>query len=273
MTEIEFPGAADQQVDLVGGGRAHFGRNVLGGLVGTLDDLAREPRTERRWGPGLLGCSMWMDDPELIAVLSRLANVCVVVTKQTSARIAKEDAEPLRALAETAGLAQSAYPELGEYAARVGRRPMVVGPGTPDWTDATSIGGVREVGFRRSGDHLVPIVHAKMALVGDMCWTDEHPSAAVIDELWFEPRRLWIGSANFTRSSRRSLEVGMWTADATMLAAARRFLTTLVSLSEPLGRGPAVMEPELLPVEYDDAAFSDYVREFGWTHERLDDDG
>jgi len=31
------------------------------------------------------------------------------------------------------------------------------------------------------------------------------------------------------------------------------------------------MEPELLPVEYDDEAFSDYVSEFGWIQDPLND--
>ena len=38
----------------------------------------------------------------------------------------------------------------------------------------------------------------------------------------------------------------------------------LVELSEPLGGGPDVMDPELLPVEYDDAAIAEYMREVGW---------
>jgi len=59
-----------------------FGRNVLSLLVAELESAARHRRTERQWGPGVLGCSMWMDDPELLNVLSRMANVCVVITKQ-----------------------------------------------------------------------------------------------------------------------------------------------------------------------------------------------
>jgi len=87
---------------------------------------------------------------------------------------------------------------------------------------------VREVGFRRRDDHsLVPIVHAKILLLGTMMWTDEHPSGHVDDHIWFEPECLWVGSANFTRSSRRSLEMGLWTSEPKLLTAARQFLTSL----------------------------------------------
>lgn len=119
---------------------------------------------------------------------------------------------------------------------------------------------MREVGFRRRDDHsLVPIVHAKILLLGTMMWTDEHPSGHVDDHIWFEPECLWVGSANFTRSSRRSLEMGLWTSEPKLLTAARQFLTTLVSISEPLGTGPDIVDPELEPVQFDHEAFLDYL--------------
>lgn len=109
----------------------------------------------------------------------------------------------------------------------------------------------------------MPILHAKLALLGDMCWTDEHPSGHIVDQTFFVPRRLWVGSANFTGSSRRSLEFGAWLTDASLLRAARAFLLDLVAHSEPLRDGPDEMQPEFAPVEYDDAAFIEYLRESG----------
>jgi hypothetical protein len=76
---------------------------------------------------------------------------------------------------------------------------------------------IRELGFRKVGNRLVPNVHAKIALMGHMRWTDEHPAGYSVDQIYFEPRRLWVGSANFTASSRRSLEMGMWTTDSQLL--------------------------------------------------------
>lgn len=238
-----------------------FGRDVLASLVAGLDEATRRRRTQRWWGPAALGCSMWMDDPQLIDVLGRMANACVVVTKQAAGKYTKEGQERLTRLATECGLAQVAYPELSELALQRDGRPLVVGPGSLPWVDQVDIGAVREVGYRKVGSHLVPIVHAKIMLLGQMGWTDEHPSGAVVDDLFFAPEKLWIGSANFTKSSRSSLEMGMWTADQDLIAAARDWLLTLVGLSEPLGSGPDHLDPQLVPVEYDDAAILEYLRD------------
>jgi hypothetical protein len=270
-----FPGDVDEFVRLAGEGEAYFGRDVLRGLVAGLREAASRPRDRWWWGPGVLGCAMWMDDPELIQVLGQMANVCIVVTKQRGKDLEREKVKPLRELAESSGLAQAAYYELGEYAPRDGNGPLIVGPGTPNWTEETEIGAVREVGFRKVGGRMVPIVHAKMALLGRMGWTDEGPMGGVGDEIFFIPERLWIGSANFTESSRSALEMGLWTDDSNLMAGARRFLLGLVALSEPLGTGPDTLDPELLPVEWDHAAMAEYLgelREDGYPHELRDDD-
>lgn len=259
--EPRFPGDVDQHIRLGGQGEAYFGLDVLRGLVEGLIEAAGRPRSERSWGPGVLACAMWMDDPELIDALGQMANVCVVITKQTRRNLARTKAEALWRLAESGGLAHAAYPELGEYAPGQEGGPLVVGPGTPNWSDDTDIGAVREVGFRRVKGRLVPIVHAKIALLGSMNWTDEHPSGHYVDGLFFVPERLWIGSANFTESSRRGLEMGLWTTDRHLMDAARRFLLHLVGLSEPLGAGPDMLDPELQPVVYDDEAFLEHLRE------------
>lgn len=250
----------DAQVALSGSDEAFFGRNVLTGLISGIEAATREKTSSRRWGPAVLACAMWMDDPELLAVLQKMTNVCVVVTKQRKGKYRQRRFHALRELAQENGLSQEAYPELNELARPQDGMPLIVGPGSPPWWEEGGISGVREVGFRRAGDHLVPIVHAKIALLGHMGWTDEHPSGDMVDEIYFVPDRLWIGSANFTASSRASLEMGMWTSDPELMTAARRFLLTLVSLSEPLGKGPDHLDPELVPIEYDDDAMWEYVR-------------
>lgn len=209
----------------------------------------------------MLGCAMWMDDPELIEVLSSMANACIVVRKQQRARFTRPDTVRILELAESVGLAQEAFPELSELAASPTGAPRVVGPGTPDWLEESMISGVREVGFRSVGRRMVPIVHAKIVLLGEMCWTDEHPSGHVVDQLSFRPVRLWVGSANFTTASRLGLEMGFWSSDESLLRAARAFLLNLIAMSEPLGCGPDVPTPEFLPVTYDDEAFREYLED------------
>lgn len=255
-----FSAWADAHVALSQADEAYFGREVLQGLVCGINEAAQMPTTERHWGPAVLGCAMWMDDPDLITALRQMANVCVVVTKQPQRTYQRESFQPLAALAQDKGLMQEAYPELHEFAIPREGRSLVVGPGTPPWWEE-GIPAVRELGFRKVGKHLVPIMHAKIALLGHMIWTDEHPSGYSVDQPHFIADRLWIGSANFTRSSRSSLEMGVWLSDQELMGAARRFLLSLISQSEQLGRGPDHPEPELVPVDYDDAAFAQYLHE------------
>lgn len=259
-SNLSFPDSIDRKIT-TSKGEAVFGRDVLATLIEELDEASRRRRTDRNWGPGVLGCAMWMDDPDLIDVLHRMANACVVVTKQPTKRYAKPDLKPLTDLAAANGLAQAAYPELIDLAPHQCGQPSVVGPTDLSLANSREIGAVREVGFRKVDDHLVPIVHAKIMLLGRMGWTDEHPTGHVDDHLYFVPEKLWIGSANFTKRSRSSLEMGMWTAEPNLTMAARDWLLALVALSEPLGSGDDLIDPELLPVEYDDAAFAEYFRE------------
>lgn len=269
-TPPAFPAGMNKMIEHASG-EAVFGLNVLDKLVAGLEQAAAAPRTSRSWGPGVLGCAMWMDDPALLAVLGRMANACVVVRKQSRARWNEQDTEPLKHLAASTGLAQQAFPELSELAPRRDGTPAVVGPFDSAWDDNV-IDSVREVGFRRvgEGNRLVPIVHAKLMLVGEMWWHDEHPADGVEDMIGFRPTRLWVGSANFTKSSRSSLEMGMWTTDPAMLAAARGWLLSLVEMSEPVGAGPDDLEPELFPVEYDEDGIREYLAEAGWLVEEDD---
>jgi hypothetical protein len=270
----QFSGDFDQAMSLGDSESVHFGRDVLRGLVDGIQEELHHQKTHGsrwHWGTGVLGCAMWMDDAAFMETLGACNSVCVVVTKQPQDRRSEQKYEPLRRFAETAeGLAQEAFPELAELAPLRGGAPLVVGPGTPSWHGG--IPPVRELGFRKVNDRLVPIVHAKLALVGQMRWTDEHPSGHLVDEIYFAARRLWIGSANFTLSSRRSLEMGMWTTEPHVLAAARRFLLTLIAASEPLESGHVLMTPELTPVEYDDQAIIEYLRDAGIPDESDDDE-
>lgn len=267
----EFPAYFDQVLRTDGGDGAYFGRNVLHGLVDGIRHHC-EQQARSRWisGTAVIGCAMAMDDHDLLTELRRCESSCVVVTKQEQRRYGKDAFQRLEEhAADAQGLAQSAFPELADLAPTLNGEPLIVGPYGP--TVDGDVPAVRELGFRKVDNQLVPIVHAKMALIGDMCWTDEHPSGHVVDHIFFVPRKLWAGSVNFTASSRRSLEFGTWITDASLLKAARRFLLGLVAMSEPLREGPDDMQPELTPVEYDDAAFIEYMREVGSWSDDPDD--
>lgn len=268
MTEktnpLEFPPGLDRLVAHATG-QAVFGLDVLSTLVAGLEEELAAPPGFRSLGKAVLGCAMWMNDPELIDVLDRMTNVCVIVRKQARNRYGQPDVVKLKELAKNNGLSQRAFPELAELAPRgEGGEPALVGPFGPDHSDGV-ISAVRELGFRSvARNQLVPMVHAKILLVGELWWHDEHPSGYSADLMGFRPHNLWVGSPNFTTNSRSSLEMGMWTTDPDLLTAARKWLLTLVEMSEPLGSGPDHLEPEYLPVGYDDAAIREYMAETGW---------
>ncbi len=247
------------------GNSAFFGRNVLRGLIDGIEDFVaeREPRWRRfRSGPALLGSAPWIDDEELLAKLGRMAT-CIVMTKQTREAHQLRKLERLREInAQTSGMPIQALLRLGGLAPKENGKPAVVGPYTPIGEGAME--AIRTLGYRKEGRRLVPIVHAKLALLGHLWWSDEGPLGHVEDVIGFRPLRLWVSSANFTRSSRTNLEFGFWTEDSQLVKGARRFLEALISASEGLDPDPDFPEPDLVPVEYDDVAMAEAVAEARW---------
>jgi hypothetical protein len=145
-----------------------------------------------------------------------------------------------------------AFPRLGGMATKENGKPAVVGPGTS--VDEGAMQTIRTLGHRRTGQRMVPIVHAKLVLLGHLWWSDEGPLGHVEDVIGFTPLRLWVSSANFTRASRDNLEFGFWTEDSQLVQGAERFLVNLMGASERLDPDSDRPEPDLTPVEYDDAA-------------------
>ena len=263
-----FPDEFDDivQVGPVAGNSAFFGRNVIQGLVDGIDDFIheRQPRWNqfRSLGATLLASSMWIDDDLLIDKIGELEAACVVITKQ-----GRKDPEKLQPLAQlnqrTPGIPIHAFSELTDLAPMVDSHPVVVGPSSPLYDEP--IPTIRTLGFRKSGPRdSPPIIHAKLALLGHLWWHDEDDSPGVVDVTGFEPFRLWISSANFTTSSRRSLEFGYWTEEPDLLKAAESFLVKLMRSSEALDPASDHFEPELVPVEYDDAAMAEAMAEMRW---------
>ncbi len=259
-------------VGVEAGNAAVFGRNVLRGLIAGIDDFkaTRQQRWSRRrsYGPGLLACTPWLDDDELLSKLSELSGACVVLTKQGRSKGDLPKLERLkRANKATAGLPIRAFPDLASWAPKVHGRPLVVGPYGPPMDEAV-IPAIRTIGYRKSGrGDLPPIVHAKLALLGHLWWDDVGPHGHIEDVIGFTGQRLWISSANFTASSRRSLEFGYWTEDKALQAGAERFLLRLIRASEDVDPNADLIDPDLAPIEFDDAAFADYVTEMPWEDE------
>ena len=262
----EFPVGAEP------GNNAFFGRNVLAGLIVGIDDFieTRQERWGRRYrslGPALLGCAPWIDDEELLAKLGDFAAVGVVITKQARGAKQRAKLERLQLANETTpGLPVRAFPDLGGLAPKDDGQPLVVGPYGPP-TDETVLPAIRTIGYRKSGrGDSPPLMHAKLVLLGHRWWHDEG-EFGVEDVEGFAPRRLWISSANFTESSRRSLEFGYWTEDKALTEGAERFLVRLIAASEGLDPETDVIEPDLVAYEFDDEAMFEALGEAPWDDE------
>jgi hypothetical protein len=255
---FDMPIGADE------GNRAFFGQDVLQGLVDGIGDFVheRQSRWERRTyrvgAPVLLGCSPWVSDEKLLALIEKLPGACIVISKQPRTAGGQAAVERLRQLNErTSGIELRALSGLGDMAPKVGGQPRVIGPYDTIHDEDESLSTFRAFGWRKTGRERPPIAHAKLALLGNSCWTDEHPAGGVVDHVWFSPRRLWVSSANFTYASRRSFEFGYWTEQADLVSAVARFLVGLLGASEDLASVADEPDPELAQVEFDDEAMAE----------------
>jgi hypothetical protein len=136
------------------------------------------------------------------------------------------------------------------------------------------IPAVRTIGFRKGAANngvMPPILHAKMALLGRL-WDHDEDALGPADVTRFTPKRLWIGSANFTAASRRSLEFGFWTEDPVLLRSAETFLLRLIANSETIDPDADMLSPERAFPDYDDAAMAEWAAEMdlgAWPTRRM----
>jgi hypothetical protein len=248
-----------------GGQRGYFGRDELAGLVSGIDDFLAQARREpgfRSLGPAMLGAFMWLDDPELVERIAGFPYASVVITKQPRDRRQQARTDQLKPVLERCpGFPADALPELGGLVLRKDGKAPVAGPYSPH-TPPLLLPPLRTVGFRKTGDRLVPILHTKMVLLGELWWHDEDDFGAA-EVTGFRPQQLWLASANGTASSRANLEFGTWNTEPALLAEATRFLTGLLRSSEDLDLDQDDLQPGLVEPDYDDAAFAELLADQG----------
>jgi hypothetical protein len=189
-----------------------FGTDVLAGLIEGINeyesDLAgRRQGWTRRDGLAMLGAFMWLDDPQLMERIASFHSACVAFTKQPRMKPEKR-ARFREVLERSRGFPAYALPEL-EWLLPLDDdgQPPVVGAGTSK--PGVRPPSLRAVGYRKSGGRLVPILHAKLMLLGELIWYEDEDYGTG-EFLRFRPERLWVGSANGTCASRSSLEFGCW---------------------------------------------------------------
>lgn len=240
---------------------AYFGTDVLSGLVAGMDEFLAD--SDGRWhqyrslGAAVLGCVPWLDDPALLSAIDCFPSACVVVTKQELKKRGTERFERLEQYARRgSGFPADVFAEMIELASRYDGPPPVVGPCSP--RTELRVPTIRSFGFRKIGRRPVPLIHAKMFLLGHLWWRDEDGSpAGVVDVTGFTPKRLWLGSTNGTQSSRLGLELGLWLDDPDLLADAEQFLVKVMRSSEGIDPDDDLFKPEYVDIEYDDEAFAE----------------
>ena len=237
-----------------------YHRDVLPDLIAGLKGipalaLADMPR-KAEVAPAVLAAVYRLTSREIVDALLPM-HTCVIIDRQQQGR---REVERLHrsghalSSAHFPGFLDLAYPDADGS-------PPVIGPGSP-MPEPIALGPVRAAGWTESSkarDHR-PLVHVKMLVAGrTWVWEDDFGR-----EVWrFTPLRTWMGSANWTAASPSHLEFGLWSDDLELMARNTAFLLDLVRFSQPLDSTTAGPEPDLVPVDWDDAAFAEYVRELG----------
>ncbi|MBA2556202.1 MAG: hypothetical protein H0V12_02470 [Chloroflexi bacterium] len=232
-----------------------LGSGVIHGLLDLLDQfLAAPSELGRRYDPvpAALGCVPWITHGGIIDRLIGMPT-CIVISKPS-----KSGKALTRLAEEGAGFPSIAIPDFEGYAPRgTDGQPTVVGPDHP-WPPGDShVGPVRVTGFMGKN---VPLLHAKLLVLGDLSWQEDDFS---MEMEAFRPRVVWWGSANWTQFAEQHIEMATWSSDAGILQRATRFLSDVVKISEPLGSTSERPQPEYAPVEYDDDEFYEYLQEHG----------
>jgi len=211
-TDPAFPWGFDARFAFGPAGRwtGRFGRNVLRDLVAGIDEFHAAKARERRFrilGSALLGAFMWLDDPELVQRLAEFPYACVVITKQPRDSRHQARLATLQGLLEhSRGFPTSALPELDSLVRRDDEGGIpVVGPYSPK--PGIMLPALRTIGYRKTGNGLVPILHTKMVLLGELWWHDEDEFGPA-DVIGFRPQRL--GSLAPTARQARG---GTWSSD------------------------------------------------------------
>lgn len=239
------------------GWRVWFGGKVIDGLCEVLDEHLAAPRRSGRF-PAAVGCVPWLTSKAVARRLLALASYCVVVDKASpneKAVVRPELINPDKAFPnEAIWQLRDLMP-----AAADGSAPLTIGPYTPEDATAYEIDPVRVVGWRKRKGEQKPIPHAKLLVLGEVgaesfgpdFWPDYHV------ECRFTPQRVWFGSANWTERARYHSETGFVCDDPLLVEDVTSFVAEMIAFSEPVDSARVSPEPNLVQVDYDDAAIAE----------------
>lgn len=250
-------------------GTVAFGA-VVDDLVDGVVEFARRPRRNsyRRWEmSAAVGCVPWMNNERMTAALASMDAACIVMDKGAGDRRGAEalltGGNPMP-IVYLPGFDEMAKP------APDGRRPIIT-PGGMSGETVEELGPVRAAGWR--GDRQAPLLHAKLLVLGDAIgWdSDEYPDFGL--HFHFEPKKAWLGSANWTKGSIHHLEFGLWTTDPRLVEHTFKFVLDVIRFSEPFHTATDHPEPELVAAEWDDEAFLEAASEMALDFEANEEGG
>jgi hypothetical protein len=180
-----------------GPGIRSLGHRLWGVAVDGLCDVIDEHLAAKRRGvPTAIGSVPWPASEAVVDRLLGLTAFCVVVDEGTSF--------PGRLLNPEKGLPNISLLRLRDMVPSNGGSAPILGPSSK--MPEHELGPVRVLSCH-SGRK--PLLHAKMLVLGHLAINVYGPDDSYgIEELGFEPRAVWWGSANWTRRSQSHLEVG-----------------------------------------------------------------
>ena len=202
--------------------------------------------------PFVLGCVPWFDSDAIVDALIDVGSCCIVVDKKTN------NEQCTRLLGAASGVQQRLLGDLATWGPLERGRPPMIGPGSPLWD--RELEPLRVAGWKKFSKQLL---HAKLAICC-AAWSWEGEMGQW--DTTMTPMSIWMGSANWTQNSPQHLELGAWSTDAELAAAALEFVIAVIKISEPYGAGPGGPEPQLVEGEWDDAAFAEVLDEM-WLDE------
>jgi hypothetical protein len=245
------------------------GTGVLGDLIAGIQSFARLPRPNlfRNWvDPIAIGCVPWLNDDGVVDALARLSGCCIVISKGASDRRAVDR------LAESASPVPShAIPSLAELGTpdAEGRAPMML-PSGPTRDLVVELGPVRVWGYRGMG-RAVPLLHAKVLVLGEIHGHEDDEWDWGVHQT-FHPVKAWLGSANWTKGSSDSIEIGLWVDEPSLIDRLSKFVCSMIAASEALDSASPLPTPDLVAAEWDDDAFREASAESRWTESVGDGD-
>jgi hypothetical protein len=113
---------------------------------------------------------------------------------------------------------------------------------------------VRVAGYGNPDRTDLPLLHAKMLVLGHLDTFSAPGFEDIHSEQHFAPETVWLGSANWTAMAPSHLEFGLLCDDPALVEWAAWCVAKTIMLSESADSGCASPEPNLVHVGFDDDA-------------------